>query len=435
MKMRDLSGAPPRAPGVVILNDYAHIEGGGSRVAILSASALAAQGHPVLFFAAVGPVDADLAVSGARVVCLDHPDIFTDRSRLSAALRGLWNRRAAAALGRELAGLDPRGTVVHVHNWTKALSASVVRTALDRGFPVAVTLHDYAASCPAGGFYDYRQQRHCSLEPASLRCITRNCDSRRYGHKLWRTARNLVQRKAGGLPDEVRHVVCVSDLARDLQAPHLPPSARIHRVPNPIDVERGPPVEAHRNRNFVSVGRLAAEKGVLLFAEAARAEGAPAVFAGDGYLRARVRQLCPDAEITGWLGTADVARTLGRARVLVFPSLWQETQGLVVLEAAARGIPAIVSDACAAREWVRDGVDGLLFRSGDLADLRRKMALLHDDEQVARLARNAYDRYWIAPPTPERHATALRDLYGGMLRQAQAAAQCGGEGGGHWWGS
>src|SRR5690606_4277138 len=44
-------GAAAELPDVVVLNDFAHVQGGGSKVAVLSAAALAAQGHRVLFFA------------------------------------------------------------------------------------------------------------------------------------------------------------------------------------------------------------------------------------------------------------------------------------------------------------------------------------------------------------------------------------------------
>ncbi len=65
------------------------------------------------------------------------------------------------------------------------------------------------------------------------------------------------------------------------------------------------------------------------------------MFIGDGPLRPIE---ATGARVTGWLSAEDVQRELEHARCLVFPSLWYETYGLVVNEAAARGIPAIVSD-------------------------------------------------------------------------------------------
>jgi len=403
------------APDIVVVNDYAHIQGGGSKVAIVSAAALARRGHRVTFFAAVAPVDPDLAASGAEIVCLGQPDMLGDPSALRAALRGLWNGEAGRRFGTLLDRLDPACTVVHVHGWMKALSSSVVRAATDRGFRVIGTLHDYTAVCPNGGLFNYRSAAPCTLTPLSPRCIATDCDARNYGHKLWRVARHAVQQRRGGFSRPFGRYVCLSDLNRRLHAGRLPEGARMEMVRNPIDVPRGPPADPACHDTFLFVGRLAAEKGPLLFATAAAEAGVPAAFVGDGYLAAAVRAAAPQAELTGWQPAEAVARRLRHARALVFPSLWPETQGMAVSEAAALGVPAIVSDGCAAREAVEDGVTGLLFRSGDSADLRRQIERCRDDALVARMGRAAHARFWADPPTVDAHARALVALYAQVL--------------------
>ena len=96
---------------------------------------------------------------------------------------------------------------------------------------------------------------------------------------------------------------------------------------------------------------------------------------------------------------------------LVFPSLWYETQGLVVLEAAAKGVPAIVSDGCAARDLIVHGETGLLFRNGDVADLCQKIMMLKDPKLAEYLGRQAYERYWANPYTIDYHIKGLESVY------------------------
>lgn len=408
-------GAAAELPDVVVLNDFAHVQGGGSKVAVLSAAALAAQGHRVLFFAAVGPVDPMLTAHRVEVVCLHQTDALTDGNPLRGAARALWNEPARRALAAALTAFEPHRTVVHLHGWMKALSSSVVRCATDGGFPTVSTLHDYTAVCPNGGFYNYRTERACSLPPASARCIATNCDSRSYGHKAWRLTRHLIQQHYGGFRRPLATYVYLSDLNRRLHAPLLPTGADMHHVPNPIDVPHQAAGAPAQSSVFAFAGRLAPEKGALLFAAASTAEQVPALFIGDGPQAEAVRKLAPAAEITGWLPAAEVRKRLRQARILVFPSLWPETHGLVVQEAAALGVPAIVSDACAARESIEPEVTGLLFRSGDLQDLRRQIERCRSERLIARMGRAAYDRYWRAPPTPRAHAAALADLYANVL--------------------
>ena len=62
--------------------------------------------------------------------------------------------------------------------------------------------------------------------------------------------------------------------------------------------------------------------------------------------------------------------------MLVLPSTHSESFGLVVLEAMASGIPAIVSSLPGPSSLVADGEDGLVAIAGDVEDLKRKILLL-----------------------------------------------------------
>ena len=95
----------------------------------------------------------------------------------------------------------------------------------------------------------------------------------------------------------------------------------------------------------------------------------------------------------------------------MFPSVWYETQGLVVGEAAALGVPAIVSNSSAAAEFVIDGKTGLLFKTGDIDDLQEKLRRMTDDALAARLGLAAYEQHWAVPPTTARHAADLEAVY------------------------
>ncbi len=147
----------------------------------------------------------------------------------------------------------------------------------------------------------------------------------------------------------------------------------LHSVPIYIEGSQRAPARPEANHNLVCLGRLVREKGVLLAANAAAAEDIPLTFIGSGPLAQQIHAACPNATITGWVDRAASVQYLRQARALIFPSLWYETLGLVVLEAAAHGIPSLVSDGSAAREIVVDGVTGLHFKAGDEFDLAAKM--------------------------------------------------------------
>jgi glycosyltransferase involved in cell wall biosynthesis len=403
-------------PGLIVVTDYGHVNGGAAQVAISSLNRLALAGFDVTFVSSVAPVASDIDHNRIRVVNFGFSDLVTNPSRLDAAIHGIWDRRCARQLGVVLEGCDPRDTVIHLHTWVKSLSASVVREVLRRGFKLVVTLHDYFSVCPNGGLYNYVTQKHCDISPMSFSCAITNCDSRSYAQKVWRFSRHLVQQHFAGMPSYVKYFISVSDYSEALLRPYLPSDAKFFRVRNPIDVDQMPPPDPGWSDIFSFVGRLSPEKGAVLFAAAAKKADVRAVFVGTGAEEESIRKANPTAELRGWNDRAGVIANIRASRAVVFPSLWHETQGLVVAEAAALGVPAIVSDGCAARDAVVDGKTGLLFKTGDVDDLASKLTTLKNDPVlVTRLGKAAYDCYWANPCTLEHHVKELVECYQEIL--------------------
>ncbi len=396
---------------IIIVNDFAYINGGASQVALSSAIALARNGYRVSLFAAVGPAMPELEKAGVEVSLLNQYEIVNDPNRNRALMQGLWNTCAYRELLSLLEKCDNNNTVVHVHGWTKSLSSSVFAAIQRSNIPYVITIHDFFLTCPNGGLFDYRKNAICHLPPLSLRCITTNCDKRQYPHKIWRVVRQVTQKYFGNVPGRLQHVITISDLSERIMRSYLPAKTPVYRVTNPVFIDKKPPATPAYNKSFVYVGRLDPEKGPLLFAESSVKAGVQALFVGDGVCHEQVKQIAPSAMITGWLPPKRVEQELMAARALVFPSLWYETLGLTVLEAAAVGVPAIIPDTSAAVEMVEEEVTGFIFKNGDVDELTEKIVQLNDPETASRMGKAAYERYWDAPSTVENHVAQLEQVY------------------------
>lgn len=399
---------------VIILADFAEPSGGAQSVALSSAVALAARGVEVVYVQGVeGPVDPRLALAGVACRSLGLTDIWA-RPPLEAAVTGIWDARAARRLRAALADLVSPETVLHLHQWTRAMSPSVLRVLLSAGAPLAITLHDYFAACPNGLYYRFDRHEPCTLTPLSAACVAAPCDPRSRAHKAVRVLRSLATRAA--LARGRCEVIHVSDRGRETIGRYLAPGLRQHRIDNPVEVERRPPAEIPDGAAaFAYVGRLTREKGADLVAQAAALAGVPALFVGEGPAEAEVRRLNPDAEVLGWRPRAEVAELLRtRARALVAPSRWYETGPLTIYEALASGLPVIASSRSGAAEKVAHGETGLVVKpeAGALAGAFRQLG---DVGTARRMGRTAYDRYWAAPLDGAAHAARLLDLYRGML--------------------
>lgn len=202
-----------------------------------------------------------------------------------------------------------------------------------------------------------------------------------------------------------------SDLAEEIRS-RLAPGARerVHVIPTGIDVDgiqRLVPVDPRPAAGWppatvvlASLGRLAPEKSpdVLLDAVAGVPRGHLLVIGGgpsEAALRERAKRadLAGRVAFTGALPRPEALARLAGGDLFLFASR-TETQGLVLAEALAAGLPAIALDGPGVRDSVRDGVDGVIVASEPPADRPTRLAaaiegLLQDADRRQRLATRA----------------------------------------------
>jgi phosphatidylinositol alpha 1,6-mannosyltransferase len=115
------------------------------------------------------------------------------------------------------------------------------------------------------------------------------------------------------------------------------------------------------------VGRLTPEKSVRMLARLEQAlldrgyRDFHFVVVGEGAEQGWLRQNMRQAEFTGVLTGPELARTFANFDMLAFPSE-TDTFGLVVLEAFASGVPAVVTDRGGPQFTVRHGNSGYVAR-------------------------------------------------------------------------
>jgi len=125
----------------------------------------------------------------------------------------------------------------------------------------------------------------------------------------------------------------------------------------------------------------------------------------------------PAIRFMGPYDRTKLGQVLSTIDILVVPSIWYETFGLVIYEAFAGGVPVITSDIGAMKEAVRHDVDGLLFKVGDIHSLAEALqSVVNDPGHLQRLARG------IRPVrTMEQEVTELMGLYEGLSVQRSAS--------------
>jgi glycosyltransferase involved in cell wall biosynthesis len=241
-------------------------------------------------------------------------------------------------------------------------------------FPVVKMMHAYYGTCVSGE----KAHRH----PTQVACgrrlgsgclvlyVPRRCGSLRpltmLGQYRWARQQQALLREYGSI------VVASAHMQRE----YVGNGADEERVivvplfPSATDASTVRRVTEEGADTVIFLGRMTRLKGGDLLVRAVAETRARSgrdirlVMAGDGPQRAEWERIARDcrvpAHFPGWLSSASRADALSRATLLAVPSIWPEPFGLVGLEAAAFGVPAVAFDVGGIREWLNNGYNGLL---------------------------------------------------------------------------
>ena len=186
--------------------------------------------------------------------------------------------------------------------------------------------------------------------------------------------------------------------------------------------------EPSREPVIAFVGRLSSEKGAdvaiaALGLLARDGRDVSLVLAGGGSPedRARLEEAAEAANVAarctfaGRLDTGAVCELLGRASVLVIPSVWEEPLPITAIEGGLARVPMVASRIGGIPEALSDGEEAILTEPGDpteLADAVR--AILDEPEQAQQRAARAHAR--AKTLSWEAYAEATEAFVDGALR-------------------
>ena len=329
--------------------------------------------------------------------------------------RTIWSRETHHELKAVLR--EQRPDVVHVHNTFPLLSAAVLYACRDARVPVVATIHNYRLTCANGTFFRGGAVCHDCADGLPARAVLHGCYrgspaatapvalSMSLHRQAWRSL--------------VSAYVFISASQRDLLRSFDPAPDRVFVRYNLIP-RRSRPQQA-RTPTVVYAGRLDEAKGARLlmtgwdhYRGKSGEPGLNLVIAGGGPLGDEVAAWAstrPSVEMTGQVSSDQCAELIARARAVLLPSAWEETFGLVAVEAMAAGVPPIAAGHGSFTELITPGVDGVLFKPGDPAALALAIAdAERDPEQYEVLgdqARKTYEQRF----DPERSVAELLEIY------------------------
>jgi len=242
-----------------------------------------------------------------------------------------------------------------------------------------------------------RPARWLDLQRRRLRAAFRVVRQQLFLRRLLKDARQPVVTVSAWMARRIRRGLLLGDLP-------------IRVIPNPIDVDLFPLRPTHAAPGSTVMLRDLSNR-LYGFADAIRAFDARSktpdgtlTIVGEGTELERYRRLArrlraPVCFVPRMVPHAELPELLARFAIILNPTA-RDTHGVTMCEAMALGLPVVAYRVAAIPEYVRDGIDGILVRRGDVAGLRAAVERLTRDHgfyESARLSAAAYVREICAP--------------------------------------
>ena len=409
---------------ILLANTRHYRHGGDSTYTFALADALRDEGHVVGFFAMAGERNVPDPNEDLFVSYIDFREL-NRRKTLAGGLhvlrRGIFSSEAEEKFIRLVERFKP--DVVHLQNIHAHLTPSIVFAAARLNVPLVWTLHDYKLMCPNSHFRVDATGTICeACRPGRYYpAVVKRCKkSSLFASGV--AALEAYAHWARGLRSRVHCFLSPSQFLAGKLFEHGWSSDRVRHVPNFVAVDARPSSRGSGS-HFLFVGKLEPLKGIDTLLDAAACTPAAQILlvggCDDPSVRERLGRLPANVRYLGAKTKYEIGELLADARAVLVPSVWDENQPMVILEAFAAGVPVIGSRIGGIPELVVEGQRGLLVEPGNARELAGAIAQFDQDGARGIEMGHAAREYVVSNHSVAGHLSAVTTIYQGAISAAE----------------
>lgn len=397
---------------ILLVNKFHYLRGGSEKYYFELAQLLKSKGHTVGFFSMKHEEN---ITTGDAEYFVEEIDLNTG-SKLKA-LDVIYSQENKRLMAKALEEFKP--DIVHINNFQRQLSASIIDAIKEKNIPIVMTAHDLNPICPASIMLYNGEVCDDCITKGYAQCIKKKCVK---GSTLKSTL-GVMEKKYYDIHKVFRKIDCIispSEFNKNQLVNGKLKYNEIVALHNFVN-------ESERNEYVLGdyafyLGRLSKEKGILNLIEAiGDIPDAKLLIAGDGPERERIEAYISehklDGRITllGYQNQDSIHKYITNSRFVVIPSICNENCPYSVLEAMEIGKPIVASRIGGIPELIADGENGYLYKADDINELKKKLTLLLDnDDKVNRFAqksRELYESYY----SPDSYYNELIKIYNKVM--------------------
>lgn len=376
---------------ILLVNKFHYLRGGSEKYYFELAKLLKSHGHTVAFFSMKNENNIK---TGDREYFVDEIDMNTGSK--FEALNVIYSKKNKALMEKALEEFKP--DIVHINNFQRQLSASIIDAVKEKNIPLIMTAHDLNPICPASiMLYNGEVCEDC-ITKGYTSCIKKKCIK----NSMLKSVLGYIEKKYYDLHKMFCKVDCIISPSEFNKNQLLKGKLKC----NDITVIHNFVNETEKTDYTLGdcafyFGRLSREKGILNLVEAINnIPGARLMIAGDGpekeNIQAYIKEHKLEDRITllGYLNQNDIRENIRKCRFVTVPSICFENCPYSVLEATEIGKPIIGSKIGGIPELVKDDVNGYTYAYDSIDSLTDKLRILFEnDEKVNEFSNNSKKLY------------------------------------------
>lgn len=375
---------------ILLVNKFHYLKGGSEKYYFELADLLTKNGHEVAFF----------SMKDEKNIKTNHKEYFIEQIDLNTAsklkaLDVIYSKSNKEKMKEALEDFKP--DIVHLNNFQRQLSASIIDAIKEKNIPIIFTAHDVQAICPAITMLD-NEKNICNKckNGKYINCAKKKCIKNSIAKSVLGAIEGQYYKNKKIYTKKIDYIITPSEFYKRQFIEDGIDENKISAIHNFICLDEYN-VQTKDNGYALYFGRLSKEKGILNLINAfSKTEKGNLYIAGEGEEKETIKQLIKENKIEdrvkllGFLKQDDMKECIRNCKFVIVPSIWYENCPYSVMETLAIGKPIIGANIGGIPELVKDKENGLIYEYNKIEELTEKIEeLFNNEELVHKLGKNA----------------------------------------------
>ena len=378
---------------ILLVNKFHYLKGGSEKYYFELGKLLKEHGHEVAYFSMEDPKNIS---TGDKEYFVEPVDL--NKGSKLKALDIIYSKENKKKMEETLEDFKP--DVVHLNNFQRQLSASIIEPIKKKNIPIVFTAHDVQAVCPAILMLDNKKNvcEKC-LKGKYINCIKNKCNKGSTLKSIIGAIEGDYYRKNKIYTKKIDYIITPSEFYRNKLIEDGINQDKILAIHNFIDVDEYnvPKID---EGYALYVGRLSKEKGIFNLIKAfSLIEEGELRIVGEGPEKEEIinfireQHLENKVKLLGYLDKDKVKEQIRKCRFVVVPSIWYENCPYSIMETLAIGKPVIGANIGGIPELVQNEYSGITYNFDNIEELGSCIKKLLDNVELAsKLGNNAQEQ-------------------------------------------